>query len=381
MIVSIYRVIDKLEGYVREGTWLPFGHRILSEERLVEYIEKMRSTLPEEVGRAKVIATNKDRVIRDAQEKAQQIVSRGRQPKGGAGRSNRHHAASAHDGRRRPARSGGEGARIRAGADAYAGQVLADLEMRLATALGSVKKGQEALVPRSAQPVADAAAKSKRVAPSTRSKNRGARRGRSDAVASPANHLRETAAQPLTQRRGSAFVVTVAALVTLAALALVPTPFYLVAPGAAVDLSRRDRRRGARAHATALLSHRRFGAHATAALARCGLAARHADRAPRRADSRRRPVSAITNRDLWVRRWTTASTSPRTSPNARPGLRCRRRRAASWWPTCRPDRRRGTAAHRRPLVRVGAQGAVAPNDVSSAVTRSRPDDRAHRPRA
>lgn len=34
-------------------------------------------------------------------------------------------------------------------------------------------------------------------------------------------------------------MVTVAALVTLAALALVPTPFYLVAPGAAVDLTRR----------------------------------------------------------------------------------------------------------------------------------------------
>jgi len=38
--------------------------------------------------------------------------------------------------------------------------------MRLATALGSVKKGQEALVPRPAQsvPLAEAAAKSKRVA-------------------------------------------------------------------------------------------------------------------------------------------------------------------------------------------------------------------------
>ncbi len=73
--MSIYRVIDKLETYVREGTWVPLGHRILSEERLMEYIEKMRSTLPEEVGRAKVIATNKDRVIRDAQERAQQIVT------------------------------------------------------------------------------------------------------------------------------------------------------------------------------------------------------------------------------------------------------------------------------------------------------------------
>jgi len=162
--VSIYRVIDKLEGYVREGTWLPFGHRILSEERLVEYIEKMRSTLPEEVGRAKVIATNKDRVIRDAQEKAQQIVSQAvnQQAELVDQTDIMRQARTTADVVLREAEE--KALRIRAGADAYAGQVLADLEQRLAMALGSVKKGQEALVPRSAQPVADAAAKSKRLA-------------------------------------------------------------------------------------------------------------------------------------------------------------------------------------------------------------------------
>jgi len=69
--MSIYRVIDRLEAYVREGTMLPFR----SEERILELIEKMRSTLPEEVGRAKMIAKDKDRMLREAQERAQEIVS------------------------------------------------------------------------------------------------------------------------------------------------------------------------------------------------------------------------------------------------------------------------------------------------------------------
>ncbi len=169
--MSIYRVIDKLEGYVREGTWLPLGHRILSEERLLEYIEKMRSTLPEEVGRAKVIATNKERVIRDAQEKAQQIVSEAATAQAQLIDQTdvvRQARATAEV----VLREAEEKARkIRQGADAYAGQVLADLEMRLSTALGSVKKGQETLVPRAevaassgSGPLAEAAAKSKRVA-------------------------------------------------------------------------------------------------------------------------------------------------------------------------------------------------------------------------
>ncbi len=170
--MSIYRVLDKLEAYVREGTVLPLKRRILSEERLYEYIEKIRSTLPEEVGRAKLIARDKDRVLREAQERAQAIVTDASEA----------HAQLIDDHEIvRRARITAEtvlreaeakAARVREGADAYAAQVLTDLDVRLSTALGSVKKGIEAIaVARAgvvsappAQPLADAAAKSKRAA-------------------------------------------------------------------------------------------------------------------------------------------------------------------------------------------------------------------------
>ena len=73
--MTIYRVIDKLEASVKQGTVLPLGYRVVSEERLLELIEKLRASLPEEVGRARTIAQNSDRLVRDAQEKAQAIVS------------------------------------------------------------------------------------------------------------------------------------------------------------------------------------------------------------------------------------------------------------------------------------------------------------------
>ncbi len=165
--MSIYRVIDKLEAYIKDGTALPLKYRVLSEERLIEFIEKMRSTLPEEVGRAKLIAKDKDRVLREAQERAQSIVTE----------ASTAHAAMIDDHEivrqaKRTAelvlREAEEKAqRVAAGADAYAAQVLADLDHRLTTALGSVKKGVEALnAQRGAPqaPLADAAAKSKRVA-------------------------------------------------------------------------------------------------------------------------------------------------------------------------------------------------------------------------
>jgi len=160
-------VLDKLEAYVHEGTWLPAGYRILSEERLLELLEKIRASLPEEVGRAKVIAKDHERVIRAAHEKAQAIVEQ---------------AASKHEElideneivqRARTTadvvlRETEERARqIREGADRYAADVLAEMESRLSGAMGAVRKGREMLDRQrqaADQPLADAAAKSKRAA-------------------------------------------------------------------------------------------------------------------------------------------------------------------------------------------------------------------------
>jgi hypothetical protein len=170
--MSVYRVLDKLEAYVHEGTWLPAGYRVLSEERLIELVEKIRASLPVEVGRAKIIAKDQDRVLRAAQEKAQAIVDE---------------AASKHEElvdqneivqRARTTadvvlREAEEAAgKIRDGADRYAAQVLGEMEGRLSSAIGAVRKGRESLArptavpsqPPATEPLADAAAKSKRAA-------------------------------------------------------------------------------------------------------------------------------------------------------------------------------------------------------------------------
>jgi uncharacterized coiled-coil DUF342 family protein len=143
--MSIHRVIERLETYVRESTWVPMGYRVVSLERVLELVEKMRSTLPEEVSRARVIAGNKDRMIREAQERAQAIV---------------HQATETHESMIeqseivRRARNTADivlreaedrARRIREDADAYVSAVLGDLRGRLDVALGSVVKGEEAL--------------------------------------------------------------------------------------------------------------------------------------------------------------------------------------------------------------------------------------------
>lgn len=170
--MSVYRVIDKLEMSVKAGTVLPLGYRIVSEERLLELIEKLRASLPEEVGRARSIAKNGDRLVREAQEKAQAIVVEASQTQSALLDDNEiiQRARATAEIVLREAEQ--KAARVREGADAYAAAVLTDLDVRLSGALGSVKKGIDALAAVKAMPaqqtasgtLADAAAKSKRAA-------------------------------------------------------------------------------------------------------------------------------------------------------------------------------------------------------------------------
>ncbi len=170
--MSVYRVIDKLEATVKQGTVLLFGYRVVSEEKILELIEKLRASLPEEVGRARSIAKNGDRLVREAQEKAQAIVVEAS--------SQQTQLIDDHEIVRRARATADivlrdaeeKAARVRSGADAYAAQVLTDLDVRLSGALGSVKKGIDALaaaktsaaVAVATPSLADAAAKSKRAA-------------------------------------------------------------------------------------------------------------------------------------------------------------------------------------------------------------------------
>ena len=167
--MSVYRVIDKLEASVKSGTVLPLGYRVVSEEKVLELIEKLRASLPEEVGRARTIAKNGERLVRDAQEKAQAIVTEAAETQTQLVDDNEivKRARATAEVVLREAEQRAQ--RVREGADAYAASVLTDLDARLSTALGSVKKGIEALAVSkvTAAPqttLADAAAESKRVA-------------------------------------------------------------------------------------------------------------------------------------------------------------------------------------------------------------------------
>lgn len=143
--MSIYRVIDKIEATVKEGIWMPFGYRMIPLEQTLDLVEKLRASLPDEVGRAKQVTQEKDRLLSQAKEQADRIVEEASTTKSQLLNENelsRQAQAKASD---LIAQAEARAIEIRRGADEYADRVLSQLDATLGGALASVQKGRQAL--------------------------------------------------------------------------------------------------------------------------------------------------------------------------------------------------------------------------------------------
>jgi cell division septum initiation protein DivIVA len=140
--MDIMYLIDRLEEIIKGGKRLPFGGlRAVNEREVWPLLDQMRISIPDEVRRAERIIREKDRTMAQAHEEADRIVSLARSE--AAKQSAEHTIAQAAEGRASMLwdRAEREAARIRAGADEYAFDVLCRLEQELRRALTVIENG------------------------------------------------------------------------------------------------------------------------------------------------------------------------------------------------------------------------------------------------
>jgi hypothetical protein len=141
--MSAYRVIDKMESVVREGVWMPFGWKALNADLMLDLIEKLRSTLPEETARVRRGADGAGRDTADA------TVPLGAPPasRNAAAQSQESDIIARAQSRADTivAEAQAVARDIRRGADEYADQVLAALDGSLGKAIAAVQKGRQQL--------------------------------------------------------------------------------------------------------------------------------------------------------------------------------------------------------------------------------------------
>jgi len=133
--IELDDLIDELEDALADGRRVPFSGRLLvDEERILAIIDRMRVAIPEEQKRARRIVQDQERLIAEAQARVQQVLEERGLLDAVEGERVRLLQRAEH-----------EAAQVRAGADAYARQVLEDLDEQLGRLVTSVRNGLSTL--------------------------------------------------------------------------------------------------------------------------------------------------------------------------------------------------------------------------------------------
>jgi cell division septum initiation protein DivIVA len=144
--MDILHLVDRLEELFNKSRPLPFTHNVIvDEDRMLDIIDQMRISIPEEVKKAQQIFAQRDRVLAQAQEeagrklsiaqeKADQLVEKDMVVTDAQKRANTIIEQARN-----------EADDIRAGADQYAMEKLIELERSVQVLFNQIRNGMRVL--------------------------------------------------------------------------------------------------------------------------------------------------------------------------------------------------------------------------------------------
>jgi hypothetical protein len=73
--ISVFDVLDRLEGLVNQSRRLPLTSTIVvSEEEILEALDQIRMALPDEIRESRMVLENREARLREASEQAEQTL-------------------------------------------------------------------------------------------------------------------------------------------------------------------------------------------------------------------------------------------------------------------------------------------------------------------
>jgi cell division septum initiation protein DivIVA len=140
--MDILHLVDRLEELFNQSRPIPLTHNVLvDEDRILEIIDQMRISIPEEVKKAQQILGQRDRVLAQAQEEANRTIAMAKKKAEElAGRDPIVQAAQTRA-EQIIQQSRGDAEGIRAEADEYIIETLTALEAELTRLLNQARNG------------------------------------------------------------------------------------------------------------------------------------------------------------------------------------------------------------------------------------------------
>jgi cell division septum initiation protein DivIVA len=144
--MDILQMIDRLEELLNESRPLPFTHNVIvDEDRMLDLIDQMRVSIPEEVKKAQQLLAQRDRLIAQAQEEAKRTVNLARDRSSELVERDQVVQAAYAQAEQIKAQAQVDSDAIRHDADEYVVETLRNLEMEMERAINQIRNGIQTL--------------------------------------------------------------------------------------------------------------------------------------------------------------------------------------------------------------------------------------------
>jgi len=144
--INLIILLDKLEEIIDKAPEIPLtGRVLLDSDELLELIEKIRNAVPEEVKRAELVSTEKDRVISEAQQRAERIIDQAKEQAARMLKESEIYRQAQQEAKQILAEAHKRAQELIQGSEDYAHKVLSDLEESLNKTLRIIERGKAEL--------------------------------------------------------------------------------------------------------------------------------------------------------------------------------------------------------------------------------------------
>ncbi|MDO7787165.1 ATPase [Desulforamulus aquiferis] len=144
--MELFNVLNELEELIEESPKVPMTKRIMVDEnRILDYLDRIRTSLPEEVRQAKWLVKERDKVLSESKKEAQRMledVTREIEKRADDSEIVRQAEKLAEETIKK---SEEVAAQIRQGAREYADEILEQMEDKLGKILSEIQQGREEL--------------------------------------------------------------------------------------------------------------------------------------------------------------------------------------------------------------------------------------------
>lgn len=144
--MDIMALVDKLEDLIAEGKKVPLtSNVVVNEQKLFEMVDEIRASYPDEIKQARWIVKERQQMLDEAEKQAQQSIEDAKRKAQEMASETEVVNLAQRQARELVDKARDQERQIRLGAEDYADEMLANLEVNLGKLLAAVQRGRDRL--------------------------------------------------------------------------------------------------------------------------------------------------------------------------------------------------------------------------------------------